>query len=85
MLCRRRGYAHYYKRGFNLSISDFTEAIRLDSKNPEAFRSRGVMYYRKNDYERAIFDFTEALWLDPNDTQSLEFRNRAYADRAARR
>ncbi|HEV2992268.1 MAG TPA: tetratricopeptide repeat protein, partial [Candidatus Angelobacter sp.] len=47
-------------------IESWTQLIRLDPKNADAFFERGLLYRRKGDLNHAIQDFTEALRLRPN-------------------
>jgi tetratricopeptide (TPR) repeat protein len=48
------------------AIADFTEAIRLEPRNKEAFILRGGAW-TENECERAIADYSEAIDLDPKD------------------
>lgn len=49
------------------AIDDYTEVIRLDSKNALAFNSRGNTYLAKGNPDRAIADYDEAIRLDPDE------------------
>ena len=59
------------KGEFDKAIKDFSEAIRLDPKNAEAFVFRGIARGEKKDYPAAIEDFTEAINLDPKNAAGL--------------
>jgi tetratricopeptide (TPR) repeat protein len=50
---------------FERAIADFSEAIRLDSKNVAAYIGRGRAWRENRKYDKAIADFSEAIWLDP--------------------
>jgi tetratricopeptide (TPR) repeat protein len=61
-----RGKAFGAKRDYDRAISDFSEAIRLDSKLATAFYNRGgILYNNKSDAKAALSDLLEALRLDP--------------------
>ena len=42
------------------AISDFTQFIHSNSKNPLPYFLRGLAYFAKGDDARAIGDFTDA-------------------------
>ncbi len=46
------------------SISAYTEAIRLDPREPKAYVGRASAYFRNRDFEKAIADYTEVIRLD---------------------
>ena len=71
----------YGKKGdHDKAIADFTEAIRLNPNDAEAYYSRGCEYFEKGDHDRAIADFTEAIRLNPK----LRHENRIlFLDKAA--
>ena len=60
------------------AIVKFSEAIRLDPRNPSAFHSRGVAYWNKGDYDRAIVDYNEAIRIDPKNADIFYNRGIAY-------
>ena len=53
---------------------EYSEAIRLDPKNPDAYRGRGVAHGNKGDFDHAIADFNEAIRLKPTDAEAYDFR-----------
>jgi tetratricopeptide (TPR) repeat protein len=63
----------------NRPIAEYTEMIRLDPKNAQAFFQRGTAYHTEDDYDRAVADYTEAIRLDP--THWSAFMNRSVAYR----
>ncbi len=56
------------------SISDSSEAIRLDSKCTVALCNRALAYDRKGNYQRAIADLDSALRIEPGSFYCLELR-----------
>lgn len=65
----------YYNRAMNKilrkdnrgAITDFTEAIRLDSGFIEAYENRGVTRYYLEDFSGALEDYDRALDINPDD------------------
>jgi tetratricopeptide (TPR) repeat protein len=66
------------KEDYDKAITDFTEAIRLDTENKEAYINRGLAYYLKNDYDQAIEDYTKTIQLDPENMKAYSRRGLAY-------
>lgn len=64
----------------NRNIAACTEAIRLDPKDAESYKSRGFSYHEKGNYDKAIKDYDEAIRLtDEDDSAALrEGRGDAY-------
>ncbi len=51
------------KGDFDKAIADFSEAIRLDPKDADAYFNRGRAYEKKGETERARADFDQAKIL----------------------
>ena len=54
-------------------MADFTEAIRLDAEDGEAYFHRALVYARKNEMDKAAADYKEVFRLEPKpveDTRS---------------
>jgi tetratricopeptide (TPR) repeat protein len=66
-------------RVFDQAIADFTQALRLDPDNANAYNERGSAYAAKGDYDQALADYNQAIRLDPNDTHAYNNRGLAYA------
>ena len=62
-------------------ISYFTEAIRIDPNDANAYYNRGNAYYDKREYDRAISDFNQVLKIDPNDAKAYYNRGAAYCQK----
>jgi tetratricopeptide (TPR) repeat protein len=58
-----RGTVYYDKGSWEQAISDYSEAIRLDATNGEAFNNRAWTYYRTGRSEKALTDADAAVRL----------------------
>ena len=64
------------------AIDAFTEAIRQDPDNAEAYFYRGKTYYKEGDKDQAIKDFTQVITLKPNKAGgAYGYRGKAYLDK----
>ncbi|MEB3886897.1 tetratricopeptide repeat-containing serine protease family protein [Lyngbya sp. CCY1209] len=61
-----RGAANYGRGNFRAAINDFTQSLRLDGNNRDAYIFRGVARFDQKDYEGAIADYNRALQIDNN-------------------
>jgi uncharacterized protein (TIGR02145 family) len=69
------GSASYYDlrvRIYDKVISDYTEAIRVNPNDVEAYCNRGNAYNEKGDCDKAIADYESALRIDPNHSDAQE-------------
>jgi Tfp pilus assembly protein PilF len=60
-----RGLVRQDKKEFDLALSDYNDAIRIDPKSTLAYYNRGNTWAAKQDYDKAIADYNEAIRLDP--------------------
>jgi tetratricopeptide (TPR) repeat protein len=77
-----RGVQFANKGDYETAIADFTEAIRLDPNNKEAYNWRGSAYHNNNDYDWAIADYTQAIRIDPNYMSAYYNRGNAYSNKS---
>ena len=75
----KQGYAAFNSGDTDRAISDFNEAIRLDSEDPTAFNGRAIAYSRKGNTDRAIADYNEAVRLNPQLAGAFNGRGNAYS------
>jgi Tfp pilus assembly protein PilF len=59
----KKGNSYLQKRDYDSAAKAFTEAIRLDPRDAEAYSSRGVAYQKKGDKVKAEDDFAQAKKL----------------------
>src|SRR5262245_30980279 len=69
-----RGVAYMALQDFDRAIADFTQAIKIDSRNVKALANRGAAHGARQEWESAIQDFSQVIALDRT--------AHAYADRA---
>jgi len=77
----KRGKTAANKEDWDLAITEYTKAIRLDAKAAEAYYGRGVAYEGKREYDKAIADCTEAIRLDPEYVNAYCNRGAAYGNK----
>jgi len=85
-----RGTVYYFKKEYDLALSDFTFAIEADHNYALAFIKRGNIFMEKYEHDRelgqgqpcdlqsAISDFTETIRLNPKEPEVLANRAAAY-------
>jgi len=85
-----KGNVYYHDGKFKEAIDSYTEAIKLNPKDAQAYANRGVAYAHLKQYERAIYahlkqyeraieDFNEAINITPKDAMAYNNRGLAYA------
>ncbi|QDV87525.1 tetratricopeptide repeat protein [Planctomycetes bacterium TBK1r] len=70
----RRGGAYVLKGNYELAMTDFDTAIKLDHGNAHAHYNRGVLHSQLLEHKLAIQDYTSAINADPQ--YSLAYANR---------
>lgn len=58
-------------------VRDYTDFIKRNPKDSEAYRRRGWAEYKHEDWDRAIADFTRAIEVDPS--SGVAYWNRGWA------
>ena len=72
------GVGFYNEKEYQKSIKKCSEAIDLNSNDPDNFNLRGWAYYRLEKYDNAIEDATKAIDLNPDDPRYFYLRGWAY-------
>ena len=57
------------------AISDYSDAILINKKLPQAFMERGIRYMKIKNYDKAYFDYSETLKIN---NLSEELREKAF-------
>jgi tetratricopeptide (TPR) repeat protein len=76
-----RGDSYMKQDDYALAIAEYTQAIRLDANNLQAYNKRGQAYYYLGNFDRAIADFNQAIRLSPNSSVLFYNRGLAYEDK----
>jgi Flp pilus assembly protein TadD len=61
------------------AYDDYTTAIKLDTKIPDAYYNRGVILSLRQQYHEAIADYNAAIALDESSSKYYNSRGNAYA------
>ncbi len=62
----QRGRLYHQAGDWQSAQADFSRAIELQPKAPEAYHFRGQIRYEVGDRQGALEDYTQAIQLDPN-------------------
>ncbi len=73
-----KGVANEYLGKYQRAIEDYSQAIRLDPNNVDAYHSRGGVYEKLGKYQRAIEDYNQTIRLYPNNAKGYNSRGIAY-------
>jgi tetratricopeptide (TPR) repeat protein len=73
-----RANAYHIIGKHDQAISDFTKALKLNSRFAEAYNGRGYVYLKTFKYDQAILDFTKALEIYPGFFEAFLLRGEAY-------
>lgn len=73
---------HFFRQGgllqdqgnLSFAVDYYTEALKLDEKNPSILFNRALAYYLLNKPHKAIFDLNRLLELSPADAEAFELR-----------
>jgi hypothetical protein len=72
----------YFNEGdYANAITAYSEAIKKDNTNLDAYWGRGFAYHQIKNYNSAIADYNAALKINPNDVYILICRGDVYFDR----
>ena len=64
-----RGFEQRKKGNYEAAIADYSEAIRLNPTDPDAFNNRGIVWHKIGENEKALADYNEAIRLNPTDPE----------------
>jgi tetratricopeptide (TPR) repeat protein len=76
-----RGDAWRRKNDFERALTDQTEAIRLNPKEPHLYSNRGVTLRSKGDHDLALADYAEAIKRSPKNAWFYNNRGITYREK----
>ncbi len=75
---QQRGFASANEQQFEDAIRDFSEALKINSRDPRIYEQRAAVEMKMHDYDKALADYTEAIKLKPNDVRYYLYRSYIY-------
>ena len=72
-----RGVMKFQKGDLNGAWSDFTDAVKRDSRYAQAYNARGNVHLVKGNLDEAIAEYTQAIRVDPNYSNGYANRGNA--------
>src|SRR5437773_9621939 len=60
---QRRAYAFAKNQQFQEAIQDYTEAIKIEAKDPRIYEQRAAVEMKMYDYDKALADYSELIKL----------------------
>jgi tetratricopeptide (TPR) repeat protein len=74
-----QGNEKFDRKDYKGAIEDYTQVIRLNPSNDDAYFSRGTAHIKLKNYQQAIADFTQVLRIAPNDAEAYFRRGNAHS------
>jgi tetratricopeptide (TPR) repeat protein len=74
-----RGLAHEVLGDNEKALKDYTESIRLDDFDPNAYYLRGSIQVTLGAYETALKDLSKSIDINPDNPDGFAVRAMAYA------
>ena len=59
-----KGINSFYRGHYEQALTEFSQAIELDTTDARMFNNRGLVYNTLGDYKNALADYAQALKLD---------------------
>src|SRR6266496_2489499 len=75
---QRRAYAFAKNQQFQEAIQDYTEAIKIEAKDPRIYEQRAAVEMKMYDYDKALADYSELIKLKPNEVRYYLYRSYIY-------
>jgi tetratricopeptide (TPR) repeat protein len=73
-----QGQIHLKSERYDDAIREFTEALRVDPRNAEAYLGRGLAFFAKGFPDTALADFGQAILYDPMNADAFFHRASAH-------
>lgn len=76
-----RGRIRAEQSQFGRALADFGRALRINSRNAEAYAARGFLHQMRGAYDIAVRDYDQALAIEPELDSAASGREEALAQR----
>ena len=68
------GSAYYLLKKYNEAFAEYSEAIKINPQNDEAYIFRGKAFHILEKYNEAIADYSEAIKIKPQNDEAYIIR-----------
>jgi tetratricopeptide (TPR) repeat protein len=75
---QQRGFASANAQKFQDAIADFTEALKINSRDARIYEQRAAVEMKMRNYDKALADYSELIKLKPNEVRYLNYRAYIY-------
>ena len=75
---QQRGFAFASNQNFQGAVQDFTEALKINSRDARIYEQRAAVGMKMRDYDKALADYSELIKLKPNEVRYLNYRAYIY-------
>ena len=75
---QQRGFASANEQSFEDAIRDFSEALKINSRDARIYEQRAAVEMKMHDYDKAVADYSEAITLKPNEVRYYLYRSYIY-------
>ena len=75
---QRRAYNFAKNQQLQQAMQDYTEAIKIEPKDPRIYEQRAAVEMKLRDYDKALADYSELIKLKPNEVRYLNYRAYIY-------
>jgi tetratricopeptide (TPR) repeat protein len=68
----RRGYDHYKDQRFKEALTEYSNAVKLDPINPDAYFWRARTLIKMRQFDKALTDLQKSVKLNPRHSKALD-------------
>jgi tetratricopeptide (TPR) repeat protein len=75
---QHRGMEYTAQQKYPEALTDFSEALKMKSNDPDIYERRAYVEMKTNDYDKALADYSEAIRLSPKEVRYYLLRSYIY-------